>query len=209
MHTKYLEIVAHCEDLLEQYGDNYRGVGWTKRQQDADIRYQIMLEVIKPHQSNKVSILDFGCGLSHMLEYINKQDLSSIEYSGLDISEKMLGISRGKFPQIKYYNFDILQDSNGLPEFDYILMNGIFTARYAVSNDEMKEYMMGIIKNLFAKARVGIAFNVMSKLVEWERDDLFHLPFEEITSFLYRSVSRHFIIRHDYRLFEYTTYVYR
>jgi hypothetical protein len=54
-----------------------------------------------------------------------------------------------------------------------------------------------------------MAFNVMSKHVDWERDDLFHLPFDELGRWLVSSISRNFVIRADYGLYEYTTYVYR
>ncbi len=49
----------------------------------------------------------------------------------------------------------------------------------------------------------------MSKYLDWERDDLFHLGFDDMASFLDSDISRHFVIRHDYELFEYTVYVYR
>jgi hypothetical protein len=61
----------------------------------------------------------------------------------------------------------------------------------------------------FAKARVGVAFNVMSTHVDWERDDLFHLPMDVLGSFLTKNLSRKFVIRSDYGLYEYTTYVYK
>jgi hypothetical protein len=54
-----------------------------------------------------------------------------------------------------------------------------------------------------------LAFNVMSKQVDWERDDLFHLPLDRLLTFLSREVSRHVVIRHDYGLYEYTAYVYQ
>jgi hypothetical protein len=49
----------------------------------------------------------------------------------------------------------------------------------------------------------------MSKLVDWERDDLFHRPFDTMASFVWKNLSRHFVIRHDYPAYEYITYVYR
>jgi len=49
----------------------------------------------------------------------------------------------------------------------------------------------------------------MSKHVDWEREDLFHLPFDVLARFLTRMVTRNFVIRNDYGLYEYTTYVYR
>lgn len=49
----------------------------------------------------------------------------------------------------------------------------------------------------------------MSKQVDWERDDLFHVAFDSLAVFLASEVSRHFLIRHYYELYEYTVYVYR
>ena len=66
-----------------------------------------------------------------------------------------------------------------------------------------------MLMRVFAKARKGVAFNVMSKSVDWERDDLFHLSADRLITFLTKSLSRHFIIRNDYGLYEYTTYVYK
>jgi hypothetical protein len=54
-----------------------------------------------------------------------------------------------------------------------------------------------------------MALNLMSKHVDWERDDLFHLPIDELLQFSRRELSRHVVIRHDYGLYEYTAYVYR
>jgi len=88
-------------------------------------------------------------------------------------------------------------------------MNGVFTEKRGLSFDEMFSYFKELMKKVFSHAKIGIAFNVMSKHVDWERDDLFHLPFDTLASFLTREVSRNFVIRHDYRLYQYTTYVYR
>ena len=206
---KYLTIVFACEAYLEKYGDNYLGVGWTKKQEDADTRYRVMLELIKPETSGKVKLLDFGCGASHLYEYILKNRLDHIYYTGLDLSQKFIDLSRKKFPSIEYYHLDILDDQVNLPDFDYILLNGVFNSKCDLRFEEMFAYFQEVISRAFTKARVGIAFNVMSKQVDWEREDLFHLPFDMLASFLTKNVSRHFVIRHDYGLYEYTAYVYK
>jgi cyclopropane fatty-acyl-phospholipid synthase-like methyltransferase len=218
-HKKYLNNVAYCESFFEKYGDNYRGVGWTKTQEDVDKRYKVMLEVVEhnlvsegiEHKSlgEKVKLLDFGCGLSHLYEYMLRQRIDHIEYSGLDLSRKFITASRAKFPNINYYNLDVIDEHRDIPLFDYIVINGVFTGKRGFSHEEMLEYFQAVVRRLFDKARVGIAFNVMSKQVEWEREDLFHLPFDVLAAFLAEDVSRSFVIRHDYGLYEYTTYVYR
>jgi hypothetical protein len=73
----------------------------------------------------------------------------------------------------------------------------------------MLTYWQEVLGRAFELARVTLAFSVMSKRVECERDDLFYLPLDGLVSFLAANLSRQFAIRHDYRLDEYTTYVYR
>jgi len=55
----------------------------------------------------------------------------------------------------------------------------------------------------------GMAFNVMSKCVDWERDDLFHLSMDDLGLFLKNNLSSEFSFRFDYGLYEYTAYVYK
>ena len=73
----------------------------------------------------------------------------------------------------------------------------------------MFEYFQKLIAATFAKANVGIAFNVMSKAVDWEREDLFHMPADLLIQFMAKKLSRNFIIRNDYGLYEYTVYLYK
>lgn len=209
MDKKYLEIVAACEGDLAQHGDNFLGVGWTKKSELADARYQTMLEVIKSDASVPVSLLDFGCGTARLYEYLLALGWQQIAYSGLDLSEKFLAYARRKFPATTFYQADILSDPVELPQFDYVVLNGMFNYKGEMSFAEMWAYFQRMIHRVFPLARRGIAFNVMSKQVEWERDDLFHLPFDTLATFLAGEISRDFVIRHDYRLYEYTTYVYR
>jgi|SRR5579864_2653907 len=206
---KYLEIVAHYESCLTRHGDTHLGVNWPDPD-DAARRYDVMLEVIRENQQDRVSLLDFGCGASHLLERIVERGLShAIEYAGLDLSPSFIQLSRAKFPSCRYYTLDLLKDALGLPEFDYVIMNGVFTEKRDLSFEEMLGYFQALVALAFRHVRVGMAFNVMSKQVDWERNDLFHLPFDVAAAFLASQVSRHFIFRHDYRLYEYTAYVYR
>lgn len=209
VEKKYLRIVSHYEACLEQHGDSHLGVDWPKAG-DVQKRHRVMLEVIKPDsRSEKVSLLDFGCGAAHLNDYILAHDLKSIQYAGLDLSEKFVRLSQSKFPENQFFCLDLLDDTASLPEFDYIVLNGVFTEKRELSFDEMLAYFKQLITRVFDHARVGIAFNVMTKHVDWERDDLFHLPFDTLAEFLKKELTRNFVFRNDYGLFEYTTYVYR
>jgi SAM-dependent methyltransferase len=205
----YLSLVALCEAYLEEFGDTFQGVGWTKRPEFADRRYRIMLDVIPPEPRTPVTLLDFGCGASHMYEYIVRHGVANVEYAGLDLSPKFLELSRRKHPHNTYYQLDILEDASPLPMFDYVVLNGIFNSRCDMAYSEMLEYWQRLVSAAFTKTRAALAFNVMSTQVDWERPDLFHLPFDVAAAFVSEGMSRRFVIRHDYGLYEYTMYVYR
>lgn len=204
----YLELVGFCESLLDQYGpDSPSGVGWFRG--DANARYRTMLEVVRPGPG-PVTLLDFGCGSSHLYDFIGRQGRGDVSYSGLDLSPRFLELSRAKYPAVTYYDVDVLDPAAPpLPVFDYVVMNGIFTYKGTHSHAAMFDYLRTLVPRVFEIASIGIAFNVMSAQVEWTRDDLFHLPVDELLDFLSTDVSRHVVIRHDYGLYEYTAYVYR
>ena len=88
-------------------------------------------------------------------------------------------------------------------------MNGVFTEKGKLSFEEMFSYFKRLVKKAFEKSEIGLAFNVMSKHVDWERDDLFHLSFDTLAAFLRQDLTRNFVFRNDYGLHEYTAYLYR
>lgn len=204
---KYHQIIDFCESCLEKHGDTHLGVAWT-RKDVVDKRYQAMLDIIQERDKD-VSVLDFGCGLSHLYEYILKQKMAWIHYSGLDMSDKFLAYCREKFPEITYYQQDVLTSKEPLPVFDYVIMCGIFNSKLNLSQNEMMDYFRNLTIKLFQSAKHGIAFNVMTKYLDWERDDLFHLGFDELASFLSDKLGRNFVIKHDYGGYEYTVHVYK
>ena len=73
----------------------------------------------------------------------------------------------------------------------------------------MFSFFSNALSILFKKTKIGIAFNLMSKHVDYEREDLFHVAHDELANFLTKNLSRNYIIRNDYGLYEYTTYLYK
>ena len=207
---RYRSIAAHYEACLEQHGDSHLGVDWPNAE-DVETRHSVMLDVIRrPPERRPVRLLDVGCGAAHLYERILRDGGEDIEYAGLDIAEPFVALSREKFPGVPFHCLDVLTaPEEELPRCDYAVMNGVFTEKVDLSFDEMREFFQAMVARVFRLAELGIAFNVMSKHVDWERDDLFHLPFDDLAAFLTAEISRNFVIRNDYGLYEYTAYVYR
>lgn len=210
MSDDYKSIVKHYESCLERHGDSHLGVDWPKLD-DALKRYRVMCEVEKfSSKKNKTStLLDFGCGGGHLLEFIKKNELTQFTYSGCDLSPKFIDLCKSKFPGVPFFQVDALQEPDKLGSYDFIVMNGVFTEKRELTFDEMWNYFQKLVSAVYEKTSIGLAFNVMSKHVDWERNDLFHLSHDLLVSFLIKHLGRNFVIRNDYGLYEYTVYVYR
>ena len=206
---KYIDIVQHYENCLKKHGDTHLGVDWPN-QEDVFKRFDIMLDMIILKKENfPIFLLDFGCGAAHLYQYILEKKLENIIYEGLDLSKEFINLCREKYKNINFYCIDILNNDVKLKQFDYIVLNGVFTEKRGLTFDEMYDYFQKVIFEINTISKKGFAFNVMSKNVDWERDDLFHLPLDLVSEFLCKKISRNFIIRNDYGLYEYTIYVYK
>lgn len=196
----YSPIIERYEKNLQTYGDSHLSLEWPN-EADIYIRYKVMLDIVK---TTPCSLLDFGCGLSGLYSYIINNKLD-IDYTGLDISQKFIDMCKSKFPSVPYLCCDILDTEIG--KYDYIIANGVVTIKDRLSFDEMWDYTKYLLIQLFKSCGVGVAINFTSKHVDWELDKLFHLPMDTLASFITKSLTRHFVCRQDYNLFEYTTYI--
>lgn len=201
-------LLAQYEACFLEHGRTPLGVNWPNAV-DLDRRFDVMLGVLRP-EPHRPSLLDLGCGpgllLDH-LEVIGRRE--AIDYSGIELSELMLQAARRQWPGYDFRRRDIVREPLAARSFDYVILNGVLTWRPSVPRAEMVDYALDLLAAAFEAARVGIAFNVMSKLVDWERDDLFHWGFDEMATAVAARLSRHLTIRADYGLYEYTVYVYR
>lgn len=198
-------LALHYEACFLRHGDEPRGVDWPDAA-SARTRYRVMSEVMREPGAE---LLDFGCGAAHLLDHLRAVGRHDVRYRGLDLSPVFIAHCRARFPQVHFDCLDALDPATTLPEADYIVLNGVFTERRGMPQDAMFAAMSQLLERVFARAREGIAFNVMSKHVDWERDDLFHLSYDELARFVVGRLSRHHVIRADYGLYEYTAYVYK
>ena len=165
-----------------------------------------MAELIKNINKKKITVLDFGCGLSSLYKYQLRR--LNVEYTGVDLIDEHIKYGSKKFPENKYKKV-YFKDIKKLKKFDYIFLNGVFTVKRNLSNYSMFKNVKKYLLELNKKAKIGIAVNFMSRNVEKKRKDLFHLSLDQITKFLYLNLGNKYLIRNDYNLYEYTIYIYK
>ncbi|MEM7058118.1 MAG: class I SAM-dependent methyltransferase [Pseudomonadota bacterium] len=201
----YLDIVRHYERCLEQHGAGAEAVDW-KDETSARIRYGVMHGLFA-HERERVRVLDFGCGLCAFKDHLDDQGVD-VAFEGLDLSPAFADAARARHRDVPVHCLDILDGTDGLPTFDYIIMNGIFTRRETLKEGDMMEYLVRLTRAAWGLTSRGLAFNVMSDAVDWKSDTLFHPDMAALARAVTENLSRHFTLRSDYGLYETTVYVY-
>lgn len=202
-------LLDYYDSHLAQHGDTARGAAWPDEQGRA-LRFDVGLEIIQQASGGRpIRLVDFGCGTGELYRHIRDNGLDHINYVGVDRSAAALALAREKFPGVAFHRLNVLTCSNeelGVLDCDYIFANGVMTVKGALDHAAMWQYMTDTLKRLWSRAGGGIVFNVMSKIVDWERDDLFHVSYDELAQFLHGLAGRAIGFRADYGLYELMAY---
>ena len=195
---------------LGQFGDTAQGALWPN-EADRQLRFDVMLDLLDADDRSPIVLCDLGCGTGELLSRIRERGLSHVRYVGVDRSALALDLARAKFPQAEFHLLDVNAEGADLDRLacDYLVANGLFTFRQGLSEQEMRGFLERSVRAVWPKVRRGIAFNVMSKQVDWQREDLFHASMDDMAAMLHSLAGRRVRLRADYGLYEYTCYAWR
>ena len=198
-------------ESLSANGPNLAGLGWPNAA-DLARRFKSLLRPLRLSNEPadaKIKLLDIGCGFGLLLDYLKENDLlDRIDYLGVDVLDKTLTEARARWPGQRFELRDVRDQPFGADSFDYCIICGVFQGRYGLSFNEMQTLAQDTLRALWPSVRVGLCFTAMSKLVDRERDDLFHWPLDDI-SLLKAILSRHVALHVDYGLWETTALVFK
>src|SRR5262245_29830409 len=210
MDDDWSALVTHYERCFERHGATPQGVDWPNAT-DLAVRFHTLLGLLGGAAAEPPPVLlDLGCGPGLLLDYLSATGhLEMVEYHGIDLSPAMVTAARARWPDRDISCRDVVRDPLPEQSVDYVIMNGVLTEKQTLSHEVMAGIAKQLIVAAFTAARVGIAFNAMSHHVDWQRRELFHWAFDELSAFLRERVSRPYAFRSDYGLFEYTAFVWR
>jgi SAM-dependent methyltransferase len=210
MSLDWLPLQRHYERCLALAGATPLGVDWPNGP-DLAARFDVQLQILAAVPAGTTpSLLDLGCGPGLLLDYLAATGrVNTVDYRGIDISAAMVDAARRRWPEKNFQARDIIADPLPAESVDVVIMNGVLTERQEIPRDRMVVMAETLLKAAFRVARYGVAFNAMSRHVDWERDDLFHWGFDEAAAFLKRDLTRHMAFRADYGLYEFTAFAWR
>lgn len=190
---------------LGEHGATPQGLLWPNAT-DLGIRYETLLErssIATRTSGAPLRLLDLGCGVGFLLDYLAANDLlDRVEYTGVDTSDAVVSLARSRWPGYRFEVRDVREHPFAGATFDFCLICGLFTGRFDVPIPAMEAFARGVLTAVWPSVTTGLAFNTMSKHVDWERDDLFHWPLDSIMAFARAELSRHVSFRLDYGLWE-------
>lgn len=211
MNKDYLKIKDHYESCLEKHGNSIKSLDYPDEAENL-IRYEVMLDLYQGDlwAGESRLWLDFGCGFGDFSKVLDNN--SNDRYVGMDISPNFIKEARKKYPYLDFRLLDLLNINTNLEKdsFDYTICNGLFAVKKDLSSEYFKDYMTQLLHKLWDGTKSGLAFNIMDKhKVEWEREDLFFMPYDEIANLIVSEFTPHYTIRADYGLREFCCYLYK
>ncbi len=149
---------AFYSELLERY-DIYSqsAVAWFDGGQESRFRE---LTKILPDKRASCTLLDVGCGMGDMGDYLLKKGYHRVIYTGIDALDEMVESGRRKYPGISLMKQEFLSESFRSP-FDFLVCSGAMNVRMFRTERKQEQYIGDFIRKLYALSTRGCAFNLL------------------------------------------------
>jgi SAM-dependent methyltransferase len=139
--------------LAEAHGGDVRAVDWGSRASQ-ELRFSVLASI---GDLRGARVLDVGCGQGDLCGWLAARGIEC-EYTGIDLSPRMVALARKRYPRTAFEVRNVLEDQRSCAPWDFVLASGIFYLR----QDAPEEYLRAMVEALFARCTRGLAFNSLS-----------------------------------------------
>lgn len=195
------EIKGMYVEALRCHGDSPASLLTPKGR--SHLRYRAIKEQVN---KNGLKILDYGCGLGYLYDYLSKTKFS-FEYTGIDMVPQFIDSCKLKYPKAC---FDLIDPTRPIcGEYDIVFASGVFNLMTHDSEIISKEYALERIEYLFSITNEILVCDFLSSLVDFKQSKAQHFSPSEIVEFCSNKLSRRFKLRHDLLPYEMTLIVWK
>lgn len=138
---------------IQEYGVSAQGVHWNSKYTQYK-RFEVLTKFIKKDIRQSI-IVDAGCGFTQYYKYLEVNHKIPLKYIGYDCEQKMIDISKKRFPTLEFYTKNILIDE--LVIADYYICSG------AMNIMEPKD-VYTFIQRCFTYSKKGFLFNILKNM---------------------------------------------
>lgn len=127
-------------------------LGW-ENEQAQELRFEVLKNIF----FQGASVLDVGCGLGNLYDYLKKQDYN-FKYTGVDILPEMIFRAKEKNPQAEFFSANIFEDDLfGDRKFDVIYASGIFNIELGNNDD----FLRNALQRFVSLSNKFVVFNLL------------------------------------------------
>lgn len=199
-------VQARYSDGVAAHGATPAAVGWHDEGAQ-QLRFQRLARMLDEHPRDEpATVADLGCGYGALLDHLDARPGPPIaRYDGYDLSAGMLaaackrhtGQARARWIESATLDRDV----------DYVFVSGTFHVHGGADEAAWAEHVRDTLRALHARARRGLAFNLMTTWVDWRADELYYGDPAEWFTFCRRELGPAVSLQHDYPLYEWTMIV--
>lgn len=196
------KVIKQYQDAFDKHGNSEKSVFWPKGRQKE--RFDALTRSI---DKSKFSVLDFGCGLGHMLHYLNKIYDENFSYHGVDVVDDFVAQNKSTFPNT---DFQLIKHHSEIQKsFDYVLISGAFNMSYFDELEKHRNTVYEILEGLFSLTDNYLAVNFMSDQVDFIQDGAYHQNISELLKFASERLSKRYILDCSYMPYEFTITIFK
>lgn len=212
MNVKHVALAQekHYSDLFLKHGNAPMGTS-SESLAHKDLRYRKIIECINLVEGD--SVHDVGFGLGAFYDFLDSRfSEGEINYSGSEVTLDYVEAvrKRVKGGPFLYRNLASEDIANEITEesYDYVVMSGVFHQIQETKIQDWEEYAQKLLANSFKLAKKALVFNFVSPYVEYKKVGIYYADINKLIEFINAKMSRFFVVRHDYALYEFTVVVF-
>ncbi len=117
---------------FDEFGRQIKTVGWGSKE-DQKLRFEVLFRGLNPKGK---TILDVGCGLGDLIDFLEEKTDGDFHYIGIDVAEKLIYEAKSTWGKSgrEFYTGDIF--SIPLPIINIAVLSGALTLKV----DGLKQY---------------------------------------------------------------------
>ena len=201
-------LQAIAEDYstrVKEMGTDAKAAGW-RDEKNQTLRFTELLKIIPQHDQTDISFADLGCGYGALLSILENEYSSKLrDYHGYDISADMIETAKKAYSSTAHAEF-IVSDKIQT-RVDYCLASGIFNHHVNTDHKTWTKHIFDTIDHMYEMSDCGLAFNIMTKYVDYEEDYIYYADPADFCHRLMEKYGRSLRLHHDYNLYEFTVFI--
>lgn len=154
-----LTIAAYYRKLLRQHGRSPQALAERSDQKEMQF-YNHLFSPADPLR--QASVLDVGCGMGGLIEFLHGREMQITSYQGIDIVEPFVGFCRKCYPDsYRFQRINFISRSFAPAEkFDLVVSMGVMVSRVF----QYERYVAYCIKKMMRLADKYVLFNIITEV---------------------------------------------